>query len=64
MFGGKLNLIICGGAALSVQTEEFFENIGMNVINGYGLTETSPLLTANKINDKKIGSAGKVIGGV
>ncbi|MBT3721276.1 AMP-binding protein [archaeon] len=64
VFGGKLNLIICGGAALSVQTEEFFENIGMNVINGYGLTETSPLLTANKINDKKIGSAGKVIGGV
>lgn len=64
VFGGRLNTIICGGAALPVQTEIFFEKLGIKVINGYGLTETSPLLTGNQVNDKKLGSAGKVVEGV
>ncbi len=64
VFGYRLNTIICGGAALPVDTEIFFEKLGINVINGYGLTETSPLLTGNKLNNKKYGSAGMAVNGV
>ena len=61
VFGNRLKTIICGGAALPVDTEIFFENIGINVINGYGLTETSPLLTGNQLGNKKHGSAGMIV---
>jgi long-chain acyl-CoA synthetase len=64
VFGGRLNTVICGGAALPVDTEIFFEKIGIKVINGYGLTETSPLLTGNQVNNKKHGSAGMAVKGV
>lgn len=52
-FGGKLRKIVCGGAAIRPEVGEFFDNIGISLINGYGITECSPLVCANhdKAND-------------
>lgn len=46
-FGGKLKKIVCGGAAIRPEVGEFFDNIGISLINGYGITECSPLVCAN-----------------
>ena len=46
-FGGNLRKIVCGGAAIRPEVGEFFENIGISLINGYGITECSPLVCAN-----------------
>lgn len=52
-FGGRLIKIVCGGAPIRPEIGEFFDNIGINLINGYGITECSPLVSANrdKFND-------------
>lgn len=57
--GGNMQMIICGGAALSQDLERFYKNIGINLFCGYGLTETSPVLTANCPAYHKIGTVGK-----
>jgi len=57
----SLEYFACGGATLDSELENFYSNIGIPVIQGYGLTETSPILTTNSIVEKKIGSLGKVI---
>ena len=52
-FGGKLKKIVCGGAPIRAELGEFFDTIGIDLINGYGITECSPLVSANqdKFND-------------
>jgi len=52
-FGGKLRKIVCGGAPVRAELGEFFDTIGIDLINGYGITECSPLVSANqdKFND-------------
>lgn len=62
-FGGRLRYAISGGAALSKDVAEFIDSLGITVYEGYGLTETSPILTANRPGYRKIGSVGKVISG-
>ncbi len=47
-FGGNLKKIVCGGAPLRPEIGEFFEAIGIDLINGYGITECSPLVAANR----------------
>ncbi len=63
-FGGKLKLLACAGAPLDVWVGENWEKIGVVVLEGYGLTETSAALTANQIHARKIGSVGKLLPGV
>jgi long-chain acyl-CoA synthetase len=62
--GGKLRFFISGGAALSRELGEFFEAMGIIIIEGYGLTESSPVISANKLDEYKFGSVGKPYPGV
>jgi long-chain acyl-CoA synthetase len=63
-FGGELKYAFSGGAAISKEVAEFIDSLGIMVYEGYGLTETSPIATANWPNNRKIGSVGKPIPGV
>lgn len=60
-FGGKLELIICGGAKLDEEIIRTFDAIGITVLNGYGITECSPLISANRNKYRKPGSVGTPI---
>lgn len=60
-FGGKLELIICGGAKLDEEIISTFDSIGITVLNGYGITECSPLISANRNEYRKPGSVGTPI---
>ncbi len=60
-FGGRLKYAFSGGAAISREVAEFIDGIGVMVYEGYGLTETSPIATANWPGNRKIGSVGKAL---
>jgi long-chain acyl-CoA synthetase len=62
-FGGRLKYAFSGAAAISREVAEFIDNLGITVYEGYGLTETSPIATANYPNNRKIGSVGRAIPG-
>ena len=64
--GGRLNTMVCGSAALQPRLTRVFTAAGMSVMEGYGLTETSPVVTCNMYKDRffKIGSVGKAIDNV
>jgi long-chain acyl-CoA synthetase len=63
-FGGHLKYAFSGGAALSTEVAEFIDALGIKVYEGYGLTETSPVATANSPGARKVGSVGRAIPGV
>jgi long-chain acyl-CoA synthetase len=63
-FGGRLKYAISGSAALSPEVAAFIDALGITVYEGYGLTETSPIATANYPGARKMGSVGKPIPGV
>ncbi len=60
-FGGRLRFAVSGSAALNKEVAEFIDALGIEVYEGYGLTETSPIATANYPKNRKIGSVGKAI---
>ena len=60
-FGGKLELIICGGAKLDEDIINTFDSLGITILNGYGITECSPLISANRNKYRKPGSVGTPI---
>ena len=58
-FGGNLKAFISGGGALDKQVGSFLNTIGLSTLQGYGLTETSPIVSCNTIDDIKVETVGK-----
>lgn len=57
-FGGELKIIICGGAPLNPKVIRGFDNFGIDVREGYGITECSPVISCNRKKECKVGSVG------
>ena len=64
--GGELELLVCGSAALQTRLSKVFCAAGIPVMEGYGLTETSPVISVNDMRNKgfRVGTVGKVLKGV
>lgn len=60
-FGGRLEKIICGGAALNPQMIEFFEALGISIYEGFGITECAPLTCVSPYFARKYGSVGPAV---
>lgn len=61
VFGGKLKLVICGGAPMNSEIAHAYESWGITVLNGYGITECAPLLSVNRNRERVPGSVGRVL---
>jgi long-chain acyl-CoA synthetase len=62
--GGSLRVLISGGAPLETEVAEFFESLGIQMLQGYGLTETSPVISGNTVHKNRLGSVGPALDGV
>jgi long-chain acyl-CoA synthetase len=62
--GGALRLIVSGGAPISPKTLETWTKLGIPIVEGYGITETAPVLSVNPLDAPRIGTVGLPLGGV
>jgi long-chain acyl-CoA synthetase len=62
-FGGRLRALVSGGGSLPRHIDEFFDRIGMPLLNGYGLTETAPLIAVRRPGQRCLGTVGNPIPG-
>ena len=60
-FGGRMRLLVSGGAALPEDLTYIYIGAGIPIVQGYGLTETSPVITASNIEDNRVGTVGTAI---
>ncbi|MEM6701370.1 MAG: long-chain fatty acid--CoA ligase [Acidobacteriota bacterium] len=63
-FGGRLRFAISGGAPLSPDVAQFFDAVGVRLFQGYGLTETAPVLAVNSPKASRLGSVGPAVEGI
>ncbi len=62
-FGGRLQFFVGGGALLDIDMQRFFYAIGIPMLQGYGLTEAAPVISANTLARHKLGSSGRILPG-
>jgi long-chain acyl-CoA synthetase len=62
--GGRVKFAVSGGAPLPAELAAFFTGAGLDILEGYGLTETSPVIAFNTLDHRRLGSVGRVIAGV
>ncbi len=62
--GGRLRFSISGGAPLAREVAEFFDIVGLPILQGYGLTESAPVIGVNRLDANRLGSVGKIVPGI
>ncbi len=60
-FGGRMEFFIGGAALLDIELQKFFYAIGIPMLQGYGLTEASPVISSNVLKRHKLGSSGNIV---
>jgi len=60
-FGGNIRMFVGGGAPLDKELQDFFMDIGMPMLQGYGLTEASPVISANTLANAQLGTSGRLM---
>lgn len=63
-FGGRLQFFVGGGALLDIELQKFFYAIGLPMLQGYGLTEAAPVISANSLKKHKMGSSGILVNNI
>ncbi len=61
VFGGRLKMVITGGAPVNADILHFFDSVGVSMLNGYGITECAPLIAVNRSKNIVKGSVGNVL---
>ena len=59
-FGGEVRMVVCGGAPINQDILSFFDGVGIEILNGYGITECAPIIACNHSHDVIPGSVGPV----